>query len=144
MKKLSLTLLTLLMVGVAMAQTKSVSILGDSYSTYEGFMTPSTNELWYYGKNGDKKTDVKNVRQTWWHEVISENGWRLCINNSYSGATVSYTGYDGNDYSARSSSYSAPPTTAGQEHPSVNTNMTTSPTATYTSSVPHWHVCFSG
>ena len=102
MKKLSLTLLTLLMVGVAMAQTKSVSILGDSYSTYEGFMTPSTNELWYYGKNGDKKTDVKNVRQTWWHEVISENGWRLCINNSYSGATVSYTGYDGNDYSARS------------------------------------------
>ena len=72
-----------------MAQTKSVSILGDSYSTYEGFMTPSTNELWYYGKNGDKKTDVKNV-------------WRLCINNSYSGATVSYTGYDGNDYSARS------------------------------------------
>lgn len=102
MKKLSLTLLTLLMVGVAMAQTKSVSILGDSYSTYEGFMTPSTNELWYYGKNGDKKTDVKNVRQTWWHQVISENGWRLCINNSYSGATVSYTGYDGNDYSARS------------------------------------------
>ena len=63
MKKLSLTLLTLLMVGVAMAQTKSVSILGDSYSTYEGFMTPSTNELWYYGKNGDKKTDVKNVRE---------------------------------------------------------------------------------
>jgi lysophospholipase L1-like esterase len=102
MKNLSFLLLSLLFASAAVAQTKSVSILGDSYSTYEGFMTPSTNELWYYGKNGDNKTDVKNVRQTWWHEVISENGWRLCINNSYSGATVSYTGYDGNDYSARS------------------------------------------
>ena len=61
MKKLSLTLLTLLMVGVAMAQTKSVSILGDSYSTYEGFMTPSTNELWYYGKNGLSQTNLEDI-----------------------------------------------------------------------------------
>ena len=86
----------------AVAQTKSVSVLGDSYSTYENFVTPSTNELWYYAKNGEGKTDVQNVRQTWWHQVISENGWRLCVNNSYSGATISYSGYDGNDYSARS------------------------------------------
>ena len=84
------------------AQTKSVSILGDSYSTYEDFMTPSTNELWYYAKNGEKKTDVTDVSQTWWHQVIKENGWKLCLNNSYSGATISYSGYDGNDYSARS------------------------------------------
>ena len=102
MKKLSLLLLTILFASLAAAQTKSVSILGDSYSTYEGFMTPSTNELWYYAQNSEARTDVKNVRQTWWHQVIKENGWRLCINNSYSGATVSYTGYDGNDYSARS------------------------------------------
>ena len=86
----------------AVAQTKSVSVLGDSYSTYENFVTPSPNELWYYAKNGEGKTDVQNVRQTWWHQVISENGWRLCVNNSYSGATISYSGYDGNDYSARS------------------------------------------
>ena len=102
MKKLSLLLLTILSVSLASAQTKSVSILGDSYSTYEGFVTPSTNELWYYGQNPEAKTDVKNVRQTWWHQVIKENGWRLCLNNSYSGATISYLGYDGNDYSARS------------------------------------------
>ena len=86
----------------ASAQTKSVSILGDSYSTYEDYMTPSTNELWYYAKNGEKKTDVTDVTQTWWHQVIKENGWKLCLNNSYSGATISYSGYDGNDYSARS------------------------------------------
>ena len=102
MKKTLTILLAVVMCSLAAAQTKLVSVLGDSYSTYEGYMTPSTNELWYYAKNGEKKTDVTNVRQTWWHQVISENGWRLCVNNSYSGATVSYTGYDGNDYSARS------------------------------------------
>ena len=102
MKRFLVTLVAALMVCLANAQTKLVSILGDSYSTYENYVMPSTNELWYYAQNGAQKTDVNNVRQTWWHQVISENGWRLCINNSYSGATISYTGYDGNDYSARS------------------------------------------
>ena len=102
MKKITLTILAVLMAGIAVAQTKAVSILGDSYSTYEDFVTPATNELWYYAKNSDQKTDVKDVRQTWWHQLIKENGWRLAVNNSYSGATISYTGYDGNDYSPRS------------------------------------------
>ena len=102
MKKITLTILAVLMAGITVAQTKAVSILGDSYSTYEDFVTPSTNELWYYAKNSDQKTDVKDVRQTWWPQLIKENGWRLAVNNSYSGATISYTGYDGNDYSPRS------------------------------------------
>ena len=102
MRKILFAMLTVVLCSQALAQTKSVSVLGDSYSTYEDYMTPSTNELWYYAKNGVGKTDVTDVRQTWWHQVISENGWRLCVNNSYSGATISYTGYDGNDYSARS------------------------------------------
>ena len=102
MKKITLTILAVLMAGIAVPQTKAVSILGDSYSTYEDFVTPATNELWYYAKNSEQKTDVKDVRQTWWHQLIKENGWRLAVNNSYSGATISYTGYDGNDYSPRS------------------------------------------
>lgn len=102
MKKITLTILAVLMAGIAVAQTKAVSILGDSYSTYEDFVTPATNELWYYAKNSEQKTDVKDVRQIWWHQLIKENGWRLAVNNSYSGATISYTGYDGNDYSPRS------------------------------------------
>ena len=48
MKKITLTILAVLMAGIAVAQTKAVSILGDSYSTYEDFVTPATNELWYY------------------------------------------------------------------------------------------------
>ena len=102
MKKITLAILAVLMAGIAVAQTKAVSILGDSYSTYEDFVTPATNELWYYAKNSEQKTDVKDVRQTWWHQLIKENGWRLAVNNSYSGATISYTGYAGNDYSPRS------------------------------------------
>lgn len=92
----------LLLCGVAGAQKKSVSILGDSYSTYEGYMTPQTNELWYYAKAKSERTDVTDVRQTWWHQLIRKKDWKLCVNNSYSGATISYTGYDGNDYAARS------------------------------------------
>lgn len=102
MKKTIALLALLISCSCAIAQKKSVSILGDSYSTYEGYMTPSTNELWYYGKATPQTTDVSNVRQTWWYQLIKQKNWRLCVNNSYSGATISYTGYAGNDYSARS------------------------------------------
>lgn len=84
------------------AQTKSVSILGDSYSTFEGYLTPRTNAVWYEKKNGPKKTDVTSVTQTWWHQLISRRAWKLCVNNSYSGSTICNTGYDGNNYSDRS------------------------------------------
>lgn len=97
-----LMLALLLVCGVAGAQKKAVSILGDSYSTFEGFVTPSTNEMWYYAQGERGRTDVLDVRQTWWHQLIVNQGWKLCINNSYSGSTISYSGYSGNDYSARS------------------------------------------
>ena len=83
------------------AQTPSISILGDSYSTFEGYVTPSTNEMWYYEEPGNR-TDVDDVTQTWWWLVTKETGSKLCVNNSYSGSTIGYHGYDGNDYSERS------------------------------------------
>ena len=95
MKNKMLLLALLLMCGVASAQKKAVSILGDSYST-------ETNEMWYYAQGERGRTDVMDVRQTWWHQLISKKGWKLCVNNSYSGSTISYTGYSGNDYSKRS------------------------------------------
>jgi len=102
MKKLSIIFLCcLLSVSISAQQRKSVSVLGDSYSTFEGYMTPTTNELWYYA-NPRSGTDVNDVSQTWWHKFIKENGCRLCVNNSYSGATIGYYGYSGNDYSERS------------------------------------------
>ena len=96
------TLFILCMLGMGVyAQRLSVSVLGDSYSTFEGFMTPASNELWYYCKTRDN-TDVTEVTQTWWWQTIKENRWKLDTNNSYSGATIGYSGYSGNDYSARS------------------------------------------
>ncbi len=86
----------------ATAQTKSIAVLGDSYSTYEGYITPSTNEPWYFLNPNTASTDVSDVRQTWWHLLCAEHGYKLEINNSYSGATISYTGYNGDDYSPRS------------------------------------------
>ena len=85
----------------ACAQLPSISILGDSYSTFEGYVTPSSNEMWYYEEPGNR-TDVDDVTQTWWWQVINEGGFRLCANNSYSGSTIGYRGYDGNDYTDRS------------------------------------------
>lgn len=61
---------------------KSVSILGDSYSTFEGYLQPDTNSIWYY-TIPRHKTDVVSVRQTWWHQFIKENDYRLCVNNSF-------------------------------------------------------------
>ena len=95
-----ITLLTLYTT-VACAQNPSISVLGDSYSTFEGYVTPSTNEMWYYEESGDR-TDVDDVTQTWWWQVAKQGGYRLCVNNSYSGSTIGYLGYDGNDYTERS------------------------------------------
>ncbi len=78
---------------------KTVSVLGDSYSTYEGFVEPETNWVWYFAKPRVETTDVNNVQQTWWHQFIKNNGYKLEKNNSYSGSTVCNTGYDGADYS---------------------------------------------
>lgn len=101
MKKLLFIMLVLTCTSVD-AQKKAVSILGDSYSTYEGYVTPETNEMWYYAQGERGRTDVLDVKQTWWHLLISRQGWKLCQNNSYSGSTISYYGYSGNDYSKRS------------------------------------------
>lgn len=81
---------------------RSVSILGDSYSTFEGFVSPDTNYVWYFSSPRPDLTDVSDVRQTWWHQMIRDKGLRLEVNNSFSGATISNRGYNGEDYSDRS------------------------------------------
>lgn len=101
-------LLAILFTPVLMAQSsKSISILGDSYSTFQGYLQPDTNAVWYWDNVKAENTDVHHVRETWWHQFIKENGYRLCVNNSFSGATISYSGYKRNnpdftDYSDRS------------------------------------------
>jgi hypothetical protein len=81
--------------------SKSISILGDSYSTFDGYLQPDTNFVWYYA-TPKQQTDVTSVRETWWHKFIKENNYRLCVNNSFSGSTICNTGYRKEDYSDRS------------------------------------------
>lgn len=82
---------------------KTVSILGDSYSTFENYVVPDTNYLWYFSSTVDTaRTDVHDVELTWWKSFIAENGLTLERNNSFSGSTICNTGYNGDDYSGRS------------------------------------------
>lgn len=103
-----ISLMILVMTGcfTVSAQTKSVSILGDSYSTFQGYLQPDTNAIWYFDMPEPMNTDVRSVRETWWHQFIKKNGYRLCVNNSFSGSTICYSGYktggpDFSDYSDR-------------------------------------------
>ena len=81
MKK-TLSLLCLLFVCVlAGAQTKYVSVLGDSYSTFEGAI-PKGNAIWYFKRNNPNQTDVNRVEQTWWSLLIADKGWKLEMNES--------------------------------------------------------------
>lgn len=86
--------------GMQAQSKRSISILGDSYSTFKGYVVPDTNAVWYPQK--PENNDVQDIRQLWWHQLICEHGYRLCQNNSFSGATICNTGYDKEDYSDRS------------------------------------------
>ncbi|MCF0202566.1 MAG: hypothetical protein HUK08_04300 [Bacteroidaceae bacterium] len=87
---------------------KKVSILGDSYSTFKGYISPDVNEPWYprdeKDANNKPKNDVQDVSQTWWRVFLDNNKdkYQLEKNNSYSGATISCHGYQNEDYCYRS------------------------------------------
>ena len=62
---------------------KTVSILGDSISTYQGYI-PAKYACFY----PDKDNDVQSVTQTWWMQMLYHTGMRLLTNGSYSASMV--------------------------------------------------------
>ncbi len=76
-----------------------LSILGDSYSTFEGCMTPKTSLSWYFNIIKDGLTDLCRKEDTWWSQLSQYFGCCLNCNNSYSGSTICNTGYNGADAS---------------------------------------------
>lgn len=64
---------------------KTFSILGDSYSTFQGWI-PEGNSCYY--PNPESVDDVLQVEQTWWHQLMRRRALKLLRNESYSGATV--------------------------------------------------------
>jgi len=101
MKKNELLLFLAALLLVVSCGTPRISFLGDSYTTFEGYI-PEGNLTWYYSQPDTSLTDVSSVEQTWWHQVVTAGGYKMDANESYSGATISYTGYDGQDYTDRS------------------------------------------
>lgn len=67
---------------------KNILIFGDSYSTYEAYI-PRGYDTFY------PCLDVQKVEQTWWMRYIQKVNGRLIQNNSFSGSTICYTGYNG-------------------------------------------------
>ena len=76
-------------------------IFGDSYSTFEHFV-PDGYAI-YYSEKERPETDVTKVFQTWWHQVVTEANLNLILNDSWSGSTIGYTGYNNADCSHSSS-----------------------------------------
>lgn len=70
---------------------KTISILGDSISTYTGISndtstntTIGSNAVYYTGSNAG----ITNVSQTWWQQTVDSTGAKLLVNNSWSGSKV--------------------------------------------------------
>ena len=77
---------------------KNVLILGDSYSTFRGYI-PEGYKTYY------PKFDVHSVTDTWWNKLSSRLDLNITENNSWSGSTVSYTGREGDCSSSSSFIY---------------------------------------
>ncbi len=94
MKKLFLLMLMAVMFTYASAQTKKVSVLGDSYSTFVGVI-PSNYSSFY----PNDRNDVTKIEQTWWSLYVKAKGYALEKNDSWGGTTICGTGYGGMDSS---------------------------------------------
>lgn len=71
---------------------KQISIIGDSISTYYGYV-PDGYKV-YYNEETALKNQLTSVDDTWWRIVCKHLGAEICVNNSYSGSRVSGNGFE--------------------------------------------------
>lgn len=71
---------------------KKAIIFGDSYSTYAGYI-PQNHPTYY------PRIDVDSVEKTWWARLGKQADIEWVQNNSWSGSPLSFTGYNGSDWS---------------------------------------------
>ena len=60
-----------------------VSIIGDSISSYEGWV-PTGYKTFY------PRGDVTSVENTWWKQLLQKSGMKLCVNASWSGSSLGW------------------------------------------------------
>ena len=102
MKKVTLLIAIAVLMSACVKTTEPTrfSILGDSYSSFEGYVDPDTNDPYpHYAQIG-----VTGVEQMWWQQVADSTGWLLHRNNSFSGSLIcNYADFNGGDYYAPNS-----------------------------------------
>ena len=67
----------------------NIFIMGDSYSTYGGYIHEG-----YHAYYCDERTDspvVRGVEKTWWRILAKENDLNIVLNDSFSGSTICNT-----------------------------------------------------
>lgn len=67
--------------GTVQLEGITLSILGDSLSTFEGWIPGECTN--FFPKNGD----LTDVSETWWMQLLDDTGMELCSNNSSAGST---------------------------------------------------------
>ena len=67
--------------------SKSIFIIGDSYSTYKGYIPEGYS--CYYGAGRENVANVSEVDKTWWRLLAKKMDYHIVMNDSYSGSTVS-------------------------------------------------------
>ena len=75
---------------------RTIAILGDSYSTYLGYV-PVDYASWYNDEGNEATNNMTSVEQTWWKQLITNEDYELIANCSYSGSPVCNTWYNGAD-----------------------------------------------
>lgn len=72
-----------------MGNKRNVLVMGDSYSTYAGYIPPEY--MAYYRDDREEAPIVRGVDKTWWKILERENNLNIVINDSFSGSTVCNT-----------------------------------------------------
>ena len=68
---------------------KNVFIMGDSYSTYDGYV-PKGYHCYYFDERQEAPI-IKGVEKTWWSKLAKENNLNIILNDSFSGSTICNT-----------------------------------------------------
>lgn len=68
---------------------KSMFIMGDSYSTYKGYIPEGYS--FYYSDEKKEAPVVGGVEKTWWKILSTENDINIVLNDSFSGSTICNT-----------------------------------------------------
>ena len=71
-------------------------IFGDSYSTHKDYI-PKEYAHYYCteGRAPDQPVTKMRPEETWWGRLIAKSDAELVFNDSWSGSTIGYTGYEG-------------------------------------------------